>query len=219
MSRISNIFPPLKGVAVPLLKDNIDAMTIAPRTPAEKGGATTQGGAETVQPGDLFAHLRFLDDGSENPDFILNRDGFRSAKILVAGRNFGCGSAREHSVWALGAFGIGCIIAPSFGPLFYGNCFKNRLVPVELDELLVKSFAAECTPGAPDAVLDLERREIQSPSGRRIPFTLPEFRYRQLIDGLDEIDMTLQSKDAIDAYQRRETAARPWLFAPPHTSA
>jgi 3-isopropylmalate/(R)-2-methylmalate dehydratase small subunit len=103
--------------------------------------------------------------------------------------------------------------------LFYGNCFKNRLVPVELDESLVKSFAAECIPGAPDAILDLERREIQSPSGRRIPFTLTEFRYRQLLDGLDEIDMTLQSKDAIDAYQRRETAARPWLFAPPHTSA
>ena len=215
---MSKAFPPLTGVAAPLLNDNIDAMTIAPRTPAEKGGATTQGGAETVQPRDLFAHLRILEDGRDNPQFILNRPEFREAKFLVAGRNFGCGSAREHAVWALCAFGIGCVIAPSFGPLFYGNCFKNRLVPVELDAAVVNSFAAECLPGAPAVTLDLNRREIQSPSGRRIAFALPEFRYRQLIEGLDEIDMTLQSKDAIDDYQRRATAARPWLFASPPTN-
>jgi 3-isopropylmalate/(R)-2-methylmalate dehydratase small subunit len=213
---MSERFPIFKGVAAPLLKNNVDAMTIAPRTPAEKGGAKTQGGAETVRAQDLFAHMRFLDDGQENPEFVLNRPEFRTAKFLVTGRNFGCGSAREHSVWALCAFGIGCIVAPSFGPLFYGNCFKNRLVPVELDESTTHAIAAECGPGAPDMTLDLESRQIQTPAGRRISFSLPAFRYRQLLEGLDEIDMTLQAKSAIDEYQRRETAARPWLFASAH---
>jgi 3-isopropylmalate/(R)-2-methylmalate dehydratase small subunit len=207
-------FPPLTGIAAPFMRDNVDAMTIAPRTPAEKGGATTQGGAETVQPRDLFANLRFLDDGSDNPDFVLNKPEYRQARFLIAGRNFGCGSAREHAVWALCNFGIGCIVAPSFGPLFYGNCFKNRLVPVTLDEAEVKRIAGECAPGA-EATLDLERRELRTPQGRRIAFTLPEFRYRQLIEGLDEIDMTLQQKSAIDDYQQRAAAARPWLFAGP----
>jgi len=208
-------FPILTGVAAPLLRDNVDAMTIAPRTPAEKGGATTQGGPETVQPRDLFAFLRFGDGGRENPDFVLNQPEYRQAKFLVAGRNFGCGSAREHSVWALTAFGFGCLIAPSFGPLLYGNCFKNRLVPVTLDEAEVKRFAAECGPGAAPASLDLERRELTSPQGRKIAFTLPAFRFRQLREGLDEIDMTLQQADAIAEYHRRASSARPWLFAPP----
>ena len=210
---MANSFPPLTGIAAALMRHNMDAMTLAPRTPAEKGGSTTQGGAETVQPRDLFAHLRFLDDGSENPDFVLNQPAFRDAKFLVAGRNFGCGSAREHAVWALCAFGIGCVIAPSFGPLFYGNCFKNRVVPITLDEPEVMRLADECTPGAPAANLDLEQRELRSPQGRRIAFTLPEFRFRQLSEGLDEIDMTLQQTDAIADYQRRAQAARPWLFA------
>ncbi len=210
-------FPVLTGAAALLLRDNVDAMTIAPRTPAERGGAATQGGAETVTPRDLFAHLRFLDDGRENPDFVLNKPEFRTTKFLIAGRNFGCGSAREHAVWALGAFGIGCIVAPSFGPLFYGNCFKNRLVPVTLSEPEVKLLADECVACGPSALLtlNLEQRMLTSPQGRRIAFTLPEFRYRALIEGLDEIDMTLQIKGMIDDYQQRASTARPWLFTLP----
>jgi 3-isopropylmalate/(R)-2-methylmalate dehydratase small subunit len=196
------------------MRENIDAMTIAPRTPAEKGGAATQGGPETVRGVDLFAHLRFSGDGSENADFVLNQPAFRQAKFLVTGRNFGCGSAREHAVWALCAFGIRCVIAPSFGPLFYGNCFKNALVPVELEETEVKSFAAECAPGAQPPRLDLFHRELHSPTGRRIPFALPEFRFRQLIEGIDEIEMTLRMKNAIDEYQQGATEAQPWLFQP-----
>jgi 3-isopropylmalate/(R)-2-methylmalate dehydratase small subunit len=206
-------FSTLTGAAAPLMRANIDAMTIAPRTPAEKGGAATQGGAETVRAADLFSHLRVLDDGSNNPDFVLHRYQFRQAKFLIAGSNFGCGSAREHAVWALRAFGIQCVIAPSFGPLFYGNCFKNGLVPVALDEPGVARLAQECAPGGPDALLtlDLEARDLSSPRGRRIEFAIPAFRYRQLLEGLDEIDMTLRVQDAISAFHRRAAAARPWL--------
>jgi 3-isopropylmalate/(R)-2-methylmalate dehydratase small subunit len=204
----------LTGAAAPLVRANIDAMTIAPRTPAEKGGAATQGGAETVRPTDLFAHLRFLDDGRENPEFVLNKPEFRGAKFLIAGANFGCGSAREHAVWALRAFGIGCVIAPSFGPLFYGNCFKNSLVPVELAETEVSLLAQECASGAPSAMLalDLEKRELRSPAGRTIGFDIPAFRFRQLIEGLDEIDMTLRFQDSIADFYRRSSAERPWLY-------
>src|SRR4051812_28166771 len=130
VSAMATGFPILSGAAAPLLRDNIDAMTLAPRTPAEKGGAATQGGAETVRAGGLFAHARFRPDGSEDGNFVLNRPEFRQAKFLIGGSNFGCGSAREHAAWALRAFGIEAIVAPSFGPLFYGNCFKNRMVPV-----------------------------------------------------------------------------------------
>jgi 3-isopropylmalate/(R)-2-methylmalate dehydratase small subunit len=204
---------PLTGAAAPLMRANIDAMTIAPRTGAERGGAATQGGAETVRPTDLFAHLRFLDNGAENPEFVLNRPEFRQAKFLIAGANFGCGSAREHAVWALRAFGIDGVIAPGFGPLFYGNCFKNGLVPIELAENETERLAQECASGAPSALLtlDLERCELQTPAGRRIAFALPAVRLHQLIDGLDEIDMTMRLQDKITAYYQRAAAARPWL--------
>jgi len=207
-------FEMISGAAAPLLRDNVDAMMIAPRTPAEKGGAATQGGAETVRPADLFAHLRFP-DGKENLDFVLNRPEFHEAKFLVVGRNFGCGSAREHAVWALRAFGICAVVAPSFGALFYGNCFKNRLVPIELAADEVAELAQECAPGAPTALmtLDLAQRVLISPTRRRIAFALPAFRSRQLTEGLDEIEMTLQWRDDITEFRRRAVAAKPWLQA------
>jgi 3-isopropylmalate/(R)-2-methylmalate dehydratase small subunit len=113
------------------------------------------------------------------------------------------------------AFGIRCVIASSFGPLFYGNCFKSGLVPVTLSEAEVRDLANECTPGAPLVTLDLARRELRSPQGRRIEFAIPAFRFQQLMHKLDEIDMTLQSREAIDAYQKRAAAARPWLLDRP----
>ena len=126
-SRHVAIVRTFSGAAAPLLRDNVDAMTIAPRTPAEKGGATTQGGAETVQPRDLFAHLRFRRGRARKSRFHLATEAeFREAKFLIAGRNFGCGSAREHAVWALGAFGIRCVIAPSFGPLVLRQLLQER---------------------------------------------------------------------------------------------
>lgn len=200
------------GAAAPLPRDNVDAMMIAPRTPAERGGAATQGGAETVRPADLFAHLRFP-GGREDPAFVLNRREFAQAKFLIAGRNFGCGSAREHAVWALRAFGITAVVAPSFGALFYGNCFKNGLVPIELPLADVERLMQEADPGAPTAMftLNIAQRTFASPSGRSVAFSLPEFRYRQLIDGLDEIDMTLRQRDRIAAFRADAIAARPWL--------
>jgi 3-isopropylmalate/(R)-2-methylmalate dehydratase small subunit len=206
-------FEKITGAAAPLLRDNIDAMTIAPRTPAEKGGAQTQGGAETVVGSDLFAHLRRPGGEREDPDFVLNKPEFSKARFLIAGRNFGCGSAREHAVWALCAFGIRSVIAPSFGQLFYGNCFKNGFVPVELDDAEVARLARICAPGAPSATLtlDLEKRELTAPDGRRIAFALPAFRYRQLLEGLDEIDMTLRLGDTIADFQQRAGKAMPWL--------
>lgn len=202
----------ITGAAAPLPLENVDAMMIAPRTPAEKGGAATQGGAETVQRADLFAHLRFP-SGREDANFVFNRAEFRDAKFLIAGRNFGCGSAREHAVWALRAFGISAVIAPSFGALFYGNCFKNQLVPIELPVADVETPGQQCAPGAPLALLTLElsARTLGAPDGRQIVFTLPEFRYRQLINGLDEIDMTLRQKARIAAYRRSAIVERPWL--------
>jgi len=203
----------ITGAAAPLLRDNVDAMMIAPRTPAERGGAATQGGPETVRADDLFAHLRFVGDGRIDPDFVLNRPPFQQAKFLIAGRNFGCGSAREHAVWALRAFGIGAVIAPSFGALFYGNCFKNGLVPIELAAAEVAQLAEECAPGAPTALLtlDLASRTLSSPLARKIAFSLPAFRYRQLIEGLDEIAMTLQQRDRIRRFRQQAERAKPWL--------
>jgi len=211
---MSSLTAKLTGAAAPLLHPNIDAMTIAPRTPAEKGGAATQGGAEAVVATDLFAGLRFRCPGVENPDFVLHRPEFRHAKFLIAGANFGCGSAREHAVWALRAFGLQGVIAPSFGALFYGNCFKNGMVPIVLEEAEVMGLAQECAPGAPSALLtlDLAQRELRTPAGRVIQFAIPAFRYRQLLEGLDEIDMTLQQQDAIAAFHRRAAIERPWLF-------
>jgi 3-isopropylmalate/(R)-2-methylmalate dehydratase small subunit len=202
------------GAAAAILRPNIDPMIIAPRTPAEKGGAATQGAAESVKSTDLFRFWRFNDDGTEVADFVLNRPAFREARFLIAGPNFGCGSAREHAVWALRAFGIRAVIAPSFGPLFQSGCFKNGIVPVELAESETVRLAEECAPGAPSALLtlDLEKLLLVSPRRRELTFALPEFRRRQLRDGLDEIDTTLQSLGDIERFYRKARVDRPWMY-------
>jgi 3-isopropylmalate/(R)-2-methylmalate dehydratase small subunit len=202
------------GAAAAILRPNIDPMIIAPRTPAEKGGAATQGAAESVKSTDLFRFWRFNDDGTEVADFVLNRPAFREARFLIAGPNFGCGSAREHAVWALRAFGIRAVIAPSFGPLFQSGCFKNGIVPVELAESETVRLAEECAPGAPSALLtlDLEKLLLVSPRRRELTFALPEFRRRQLRDGLDEIDTTLQSLGDIERFYRKASVDRPWMY-------
>ena len=212
--RMSNLMGVITGIGAPFQRDNVDAMTIAPRTAAEKGGAKTQGGPETVGPEALFAHLRFADDGSERPDFVLNRPEFSQAKFLIARRSFGCGSAREHAVWALTNFGIRCVIAESFGPLFYGNCFKNGLLPVMLPLAEVTRLAEEASAGGALAMFsaDIPRQQITTPAGRIVAFELPAFRLKQLVEGLDEIELSLRVVDKITAFHAAARKARPWVY-------
>ena len=208
---------PLKnmtGAAAPLLLDEMDAQLLAPRTLAEKGGGETQGGAETVVQENLFSTLRFDANGAEIPGFVLNRPEFREAKFLLAGTNVGCGSAREHAVWALVAFGIRCVIAPSYGPLFHSYCFKNGVLPITLPATEVASLAEEAAPGAPQAMfcVDVAAQTLLTPSGRSIPFSIPSFRLQQLLEGMDELDMTLKLQPEIAAFHASAAQRSPWLY-------
>jgi 3-isopropylmalate/(R)-2-methylmalate dehydratase small subunit len=160
----------------------------------------------------LFTELRYRDDGSENPDFVLNKPAYRDAKILIVGENFGCGSSREHAPWALMDFGIRCVIAPSFADIFYSNSFKNgkllvTLPPEEVDKLM--EYAAR---GA-DATLtvDLEKQEIHRADGEVIGFDIDPFKKHCLLNGLDEIGLTLEKAPAIAAHEEKVRKTRPWL--------
>jgi 3-isopropylmalate/(R)-2-methylmalate dehydratase small subunit len=204
----------LSGAAAPLLMDEMDAQLLAPRTQAEKGGGETQGGAETVVQENLFTTLRFDANGTEVPGFVLNRPEFRDAKFLLAGTNVGCGSAREHAVWALVAFGIRCIIAPSYGPLFHSYCFKNGVLPITLDAAEVSRLAEEAAPGAPKAMfsVDVTSQMLVTPSGRSIKFLIPSFRLQQLLEGMDELDMTLKLQREIAEFHSNAALRKPWLY-------
>jgi len=160
--------------------------------------------------GYLFESLRFHPDGEENQDFILNQDGHRQASVLIAGANFGCGSSREGAVWALAEFGIRSVIAPSFGEIFYNNCFQNGLLPIVLDQDEVLALAEEAVEPAVFTV-DLVHRRIVTPTGREIPFEIEPARREALLEGLDAIDMTLKRRAAIDAYCERDRSDRPWI--------
>ena len=158
----------------------------------------------------LFESLRFHPDGAAREDFVLNLEGHREASVLIAGANFGCGSSREGAVWALAGFGIRCIIAPSFGEIFYNNCFQNGVLPVVLPEEEVLALADEAQTPARFTV-DLERQRIVTPGGREIPFAVTPARREALLEGLDGIGMTLKRKPAIDAYRMRDRDERPWI--------
>ena len=205
----------LQGAAAPLLIDEMDAQLLAPRTDAERGGGDTQGGAETVIQENLFSTLRFDAGGAAIPGFVLNRPEFREAKFLLAGTNVGCGSAREHAVWALTAFGIRCVIAPSYGPLFHSYCFKNGVLPITLDAAEVARLAEEAAPGAPTAIfsVDVAAQTLVTPSGRTIPFAIPDFRRQQLLEGVDELDMTLKLQPEIAAFHAEAARKKPWLYS------
>ncbi len=158
----------------------------------------------------LFESLRYHPDGDENPEFVLNREGHRDARILIAGENFGCGSSREGAVWALAAFGIRCVIAPSFGDIFYNNCFQNGVLPIVLPADEVLSLVSEAETPARFRV-DLESQRVHAPSGREIPFEIAPARREALLEGLDAIGITLKRRDAIDAYRDRDRRDRPWV--------
>jgi 3-isopropylmalate/(R)-2-methylmalate dehydratase small subunit len=195
-------FTKLEGVAAPLNMINVDTDMIIPKQYLKTIQRTGLGKA-------LFDEMRFNPDGSEKPDFVLNKPAYRKAKILVTGENFGCGSSREHAPWALLDFGIRCVIAPSFADIFYGNCFKNGILPIKLPQEQVDKLMDDAERGANAVIsIDLERLEIRGPDGGLIKFDVDPFRRQVLLNGWDDIALTLRAGEKIDAYEKNQ---QPWL--------
>lgn len=201
-------FTVVAGVAAPLMRTNIDTDTVIR---IERMSNT--------KPADmarwLFEALRFDADGNENKDFVLNQPQFHDAPILLAGENFGCGSSREGAVWALKYSGIRCVIAPSFGDIFANNCFQNFVLPVVLPPDQVARLAEQCASGNARVVVDLERQVVVSPRGEEMPFQVEAIRRTALLEGLDEIGLTMKHEATIASFQARDRAARPWVWRSP----
>jgi 3-isopropylmalate/(R)-2-methylmalate dehydratase small subunit len=197
-------FTTLEGVAAPLRIINVDTDMIVPKQYLKTIKRTGLGKG-------LFSELRFRDDGSENPDFVLNKPAYRNAKILVADDNFGCGSSREHAPWALLDFGIRCVISTSFGDIFYNNCFKNGILPVRVTREDLEKLFDDAERGANARLtVDLEKQEIRGPDGGVVKFDIEPFRKHCLLNGLDDIGLTLVKNAQIDAYESKVKATRPW---------
>ena len=200
-------FTVVAGPAAPLMRANIDTDTVirierlSNATPAETGPF-------------LFEALRFDAEGRPDPDFVLNRPEFAGAPILLAGENFGCGSSREGAVWALKYSGIRCVIAPSFGDIFANNCYQNFVLPVVLPAELVARLAAQCAGGNARVIVDLERQVVVSAFGEEMPFAVEAIRKDSLLQGLDEIGLTMKQEPAIAAFQAADRQARPWVWQP-----
>lgn len=198
-------FTRLEAVAAPLPRDNVDTDALFP--------------AHFIQRMDvdyataLFANWRFVDGASsENPGFVLNQPAYRGARILVGGENFGCGSSREHAVWALAAYGVRCVVAKSFGDIFHGNCFKNGVLPVTLDDAEVTALFNDLEKANDKTIIvDLNSEEVVS-SGRVFRFRTDPGRRRQLLEGLDEIGWTLRHGGEIDRFQGNDRRLRPWVY-------
>jgi 3-isopropylmalate/(R)-2-methylmalate dehydratase small subunit len=197
-------FTTLTGVAAPLPMINVDTDAIIPKQFLKTIQRTGLGKS-------LFFELRYDEKGKDNPDFVLNKPAYRKAQILVAGENFGCGSSREHAPWALLDFGIRCVIAPSFADIFYNNCFQNGILPIKLPQEDVDKLMDDANRGSNATItVDLESQEIRGPDGGCIKFELDPFRKRCLLEGLDNIGLTLESETAIGDYETKVKAARPW---------
>jgi len=200
----------LKGIAAPLLRANIDTDTIAPGArPATSGRPRQFSERGTELARNLFANWRYDAHDNELPEFILNQPPYREARFLLAGANFACGSSRESACWMLSEFGIRCVIAPSFGEIFYNNCFQNGMLPLILDWPTVQRLAAQTMNG--EFELDVEKSVLRTPEGESIGYALPDFRRAALLNGWDEIDLTLSRIEEIDRFQRRDREARPWV--------
>ena len=198
-------FTKLTGVAAPLPMINVDTDMIIPKQFLKTIKRSGLGK-------NLFDEMRYDDNGNEIPDFVLNKPAYRNAKILVSGDNFGCGSSREHAPWSLLDFGIRCVIAPSFADIFYNNCFKNGILPIRLPQEDVDKLMADAERGANATVtVDLENQEITGPDGGCIKFEVEEFRKHCLLNGLDDIGLTLQKADAINDFEAKRAASQPWL--------
>jgi 3-isopropylmalate/(R)-2-methylmalate dehydratase small subunit len=197
-------FTKLTGVAAPLPIINIDTDMIIPKDYLKTIKRTGLGVG-------LFAEMRYLDDGAENPDFVLNKAAWRKAEILVAGDNFGCGSSREHAPWALLDFGIKCVISTSFADIFYNNCFKNGILPITVSPEDLDKLMDDAQRGANATVtVDLETLEIRGPDGGVIKFDLDAFKRHCLLNGLDDIGLTLEKTASIDRFEKANAESRPW---------
>jgi 3-isopropylmalate/(R)-2-methylmalate dehydratase small subunit len=199
-------FTRLEGVAAPLMRQNVDTDVVIRierlvNLPKEELGPY------------CFESIRYRADGTENPDFILNQPPYRGAPIVLAGDNFGCGSSREGAVWALMGMGIKAVIAPSYGDIFFNNCFQNGLLPVALPQAEVEALAEEtrAAPGNARVTIDLERQVVISPRGREIGFEIDPKRRKAMLEGLDDIGI-LTYKDQIAAWQAKDHSARPWVW-------
>jgi 3-isopropylmalate/(R)-2-methylmalate dehydratase small subunit len=198
-------FTVLEGVAAPLKLVNVDTDKIIPKQYLKTIKRTGLGKG-------LFAELRYQDDGSENPAFVLNQPAYRKAKILVAGDNFGCGSSREHAPWALLDFGIRCVISTSFADIFYNNCFQNGILPVTVSpENLAKLFDDAERGANATLTIDLAKQEIRGPDGGTIKFDIDANRKHRLLNGLDDIGLTMEKKSKIDNFEKKAADKRPWV--------
>ncbi len=211
-------FTQMTGLAVPLMRANVDTDAIIPKQflkSIKRSGFGVN----------LFDEWRYLDAGypgqdsstrQPNPDFVLNQTRYNGAQVLIAGENFGCGSSREHAVWALDDYGFRTVIAPGFADIFHNNSFKSGLLPIVLDKSIVESLAEECE--ASDGYqlqIDLDAQTVTTPSGQVHPFEVDEFRKHCLLNGFDDIELTLQQRFRIEDYEANRRKSAPWLFNVP----
>ena len=198
-------FEKITGIAAPLPLMNVDTDMIIPKQflkTIKRSGLGVN----------LFDEMRYDRDGNEIPDFVLNQDAYRNAEILVAGDNFGCGSSREHAPWAIKDFGISCIIAPSFADIFYSNCFKNGILPIAFPQEIVDVLMKDAEKGANARItVDLEAQTVTSADGEVFEFEVDAFKKRCLIEGLDDIGLTMEKAASIDSFEKQIETLRPWV--------
>jgi 3-isopropylmalate/(R)-2-methylmalate dehydratase small subunit len=197
-------FTTLTGVAAPLPMINVDTDAIIPKQFLKTIKRTGLGK-------NLFHELRYDEKGNEKPDFVLNKPAYRKAQILVAGENFGCGSSREHAPWALMDFGIRCVISTSFADIFFNNCFQNGILPIKVSPEDLEKLMDDANRGSNATLtVDLEKQEIRGPDGGVVTFDIDPFRKRCLLEGLDNIGLTMQEEKKISSFEKQASAARPW---------
>jgi len=198
-------FTKLTGVAAPLEMINVDTDMIIPKQFLKTIKRTGLGKS-------LFYEMRYDDDGGERPEFVLNRPAYRNAKVLIGGENFGCGSSREHAPWALLDFGIRCVVAPSIADIFYNNCFKNGILPIVLPQEEIDKLLDDASRGSNAVVsIDLEKQEIRGPDGGMIKFDVDAFRKQCLLNGWDDIGLTLRHEKSIGDFEAKRRASAPWM--------
>jgi 3-isopropylmalate/(R)-2-methylmalate dehydratase small subunit len=198
-------FTTLTAVAAPLNMMNVDTDMIIPKDYLKTIARTGLGKG-------LFAELRYNDDGSANPDFVLNKPAYKAAKIIVAGDNFGCGSSREHAPWALLDYGIRSVISTEFGDIFYNNCFKNGILPIKVSKEDLAKLMDDAERGSNATLsIDLEKQEIRGPDGGVVHFVVDPFKKHCLLNGLDEVGLTLNKADSITRFESEAALERPWV--------